>query len=172
MASTSQAPETENKPPLYCVGCSKDITNVPADRRSLQSAASDHVVQTWKALLERVLRQREVDIHIDVDSLVSNGRMCRKCFSAYDRYKTLQASLLSNLKEAIDVAAPTTSSSSPKRARLDSSASRHTTASVLQLQRPAGSTSASPDVEVSHHFQLAMVNAGTDLYNCMLFLHA
>ena len=70
MASTSQAPETENKPPLYCVGCSKDITNVPADRRSLQSAASDHVVQTWKALLERVLSQREVDIHIDVDSLL------------------------------------------------------------------------------------------------------
>ena len=92
-ASTSQAPETENKPALYCVGCSKDITNVPADRRSLQSAASDHVVQTWKALLERVLSQREVDIHIDVDSLVSNGRMCRKCFSAYDRYKILQASL-------------------------------------------------------------------------------
>ena len=149
MAGTLQAPETKNEPLLSCIGCGKDTTNLPADRRSLQSAASEHIVQTWKALLQHVVSQGELDI----DSLVSTGKMCRKCFSAYDRYETFQISLLSNLREAIHVAVPV---SSPKRVKLDSSATRRTTTSVFQLQRPTCSTSTSPDVAVSNYWQLTM----------------
>ena len=158
MASVPEASSTASKPPVYCIGCAADITNRPADRRSLQSAAAlEHVVPAWKSLLEHLLNLGESDVDIDADSGGGDpaqvGRICRKCFAAYDRYQALQTSLVSNLKKAIGVVAPSILSSSPKRHRLESGASiPGTSTSMLQLQRATGSTSASPDVAVSYKF--------------------
>ena len=123
MASVPEASSTASKPPVYCIGCAADITNRPADRRSLQSAAAlERVVPAWKSLLEHLLNLGESDVDIDADSIVSGGgdpaqvgRICRKCFAAYDRYQALQTSLVSNLKKAIGAVAPSILSSSPKR---------------------------------------------------------
>ena len=156
-ASTSRAPGTARKPPLYCLGCGSDISNRSADRRSLQSDAAEHIIPVWKSLLEDVVSQGESDVDIDADSLVSGGgdptqcgKMCRKCFGAYDRYKSLQTLLTNNLRAVVDVVVPTTSS--PKRPRLESSATTYTcatSASRLQLQLATSSTTVSPEVAVS-----------------------
>ena len=161
MASVPEVSSTASKPPVYCIGCAADITNRPADRRSLQSAdALERVVPAWKSLLEHLLNLGESDIDIDADSIVSGGgdpaqvgRICRKCFAAYDRYQALQTSLVSNLKKAIGAVAPSILNSSPKRPRLESGASiPGTSTSMLQQQRATGSTSASPDVAVSYNW--------------------
>ena len=95
MASKSQPLETARKAPLFCLGCGSDVSNQAADR-SLQSDASKHIVAVWKSLLQELVSQEESDIDIDADSLaigggdpVQGGRMYRKCFAAYDRFKTL-----------------------------------------------------------------------------------
>lgn len=151
--ATSQEREAARIPPVYCVGCGSDSTSRSADRRSLQSAASEHVATAWRALLEDAVDQEESDI---VDTLVSGGenpaqggRMCRKCFKAYEHYQSLQKSLVSNLKKAIDVIVPTTLSSSAKRLRVESSVSRSDIPTSVLPPQASSSTSASPDVAVS-----------------------
>ena len=73
--------------------------------------------------------------------------MCRKCFTAYERYQALQKSILSNLKIALGVI-PSTFSSRSKRLRVES---RRPVISVPVplLQQASSSTTASPDVAVS-----------------------
>ena len=130
---------------VYCVGCGSDLTSRSTDRRSLQSSASEHVATVWKALLEHMVDQEGSDTDIDVDEIVSGGRMCRKCFTAYERYQTLEKSLLSNLKKALGLL-PSTLSSSTKRLRVES---RRPAIS----EQASSSTSASPDVTVNYlHF--------------------
>ena len=86
---------------VYYVGCGGDLTSRSTDRRSLQRSASEHVATVWKALLENIVDQEGSDTNIDVDEIVSGGRMCRKCFTAYERYQTLGKLLLSNLKKLL-----------------------------------------------------------------------
>ena len=74
MASVPDASSTASKPPVNCIGCAADITNRPADRRSLQSAAAlERVVPAWKSLLEHLLNLGESDVDIDAESIVSVG---------------------------------------------------------------------------------------------------
>ena len=130
---------------VYCVGCGSDLTSRSTDRISLQSSASEHVATAWKALLERIVDQEGSDTDIDLDEIVSGGRMCIKCFTEYERYQTLEKSLLSNLKKALGVL-PSTLSSSTKRLRVES---RKPAISALA----SSSTFASPDVTVNYlHF--------------------
>ena len=130
---------------VYCVGCGSDLTSRSTDRRSLQSSASEHVATVWKALLEHMVDQEGSDTDIDVDEIVSGGRMCRKCFTAYERYHTLEKSLLSNLKKTLGLL-PSTLSSSTKRLRVES---RRPAIS----EQASSSTSVSPDVTVNYlHF--------------------
>ena len=136
---------------VHCVGCGSDIASRPADRRNLQSSASGHVITAWKTLLEYIVDQEGSEI--DVDNIVSGGedpvrggRMCRKCFSAYERYQTLQRSLMSNLKKALDVL-PSASTSVAKRLRVASQSA--TSAPLPPLQPGSSSMPVSPDVAVS-----------------------
>ena len=116
----------------------------------------------WRALLQHIVDQEEPDIDIDADVIVSggedpaqSGRMCRKCFAAYERYQALQKSLLSNLKKALGVI-PSTFCSMAKRIRVDS---RRPVISPLvpPLQQASSSTTASPDVAVSFFTFLGLI---------------
>ena len=72
---------------VYCVACGSDLTSRPADRRSLQSAAAEHVVTALKEILVHMVDQvSDIDIDAVTEDSVRCGRMCRKCFSAYERY--------------------------------------------------------------------------------------
>ena len=90
--------------PIYCFGCGRNITDRPADRRALDNPRSQQVVQLWKAFLEG--RDQPVE---DADKASSGGdsqsscKMCRKCFSAYERYNKLYATIQENLRRAAEV---------------------------------------------------------------------
>ena len=151
--------------PVYCLGCGSDITNRPTDRRSLQSASSEHVVPVWKAFLEIVLDGEESHADLDADTLISGGgdpskfgRMCRKCFNAYDKFQNLQTMLHCNLKKVIEVISP--AAGGKKRPRLDIATPSQKpklqpllTSTSVRLQNVASSSQAattSPDVAVRH----------------------
>ena len=141
---------------VYCVGCGSDLTSKSTERRSLQNSASEHVATVWRALHQHIVDQEEPDTDIDADMIVSgggdpaqSGRMCRKCFAAYERYQALQKSLLSNLKKALGVI-PSTFCSRTKRIRVDTSRPI-ISPPVRPLQQTSSSTSASPDVAVNFY---------------------
>ena len=146
-------------PPVFCVGCGSDLTNKSTDRRNLRSAVAEHVATIWKELLEQIVDEEESNVDIDASKIISGdkepargGRMCRKCFKAYEHYHALHKSLVSNLKKALDVLVSTTLSSSAKRSRLESVESKpraSTSTCMLPVQQVSSSTSASPDVAVS-----------------------
>ena len=127
---------------MFCVGCGDDITHKAANRRSLLCAASkERVVPAWKVLFEQAFSLKEPDVDIDTENITGSGRICRKCFAAFDRYHSLQASLLDNLKKAIDVLEPT--SLGTKRPRLE------TSCLYLPIQQTAASTSSSESPTVA-----------------------
>ena len=129
----------------------------------MQSTASEGVVLVWKAFLENVLDGEECDGDVDADKLISGGgdprqcgRMCRKCFHAYEKFQDLQATLFCNLKKVIEVIAP--AAGGTKRPMLDiTTPTRRPKHRVLlpsiRSQSVASSSQAaatSPDVTVRH----------------------
>ena len=85
------------------------------------------------------------DVHCeatDFSSILSaagNGKMCRKCYSAYDRYRSLHDNITEKLKMAITLATSITFNPCPsKRARIATS-----------FEAPQSTSSVSPDVTVS-----------------------
>lgn len=142
---------------IYCFGCG--ITSRPADRRALDAPGSEHVVEVWKAFAED-----EEDIS---DELLneSAAKMCRKCFSAYERYSKLHDTIEQNFKIAAEVLRRTPSSSRaqplplplplPKRPRLgitqSQMSSRELPSAGEKEPSHAGSdgTAQSPEVAVS-----------------------
>ena len=75
----------------YCTGCGESVKN-DRHRRLLQSEASQQVIPLWIHILN-LEGQRE---DTKARQLVEAGaRMCRKCFTAYERC-TKQISLLRN----------------------------------------------------------------------------
>ncbi len=153
------------KATVFCLGCGSDVTDRTADRRSLQSAVSARVVPILRAFLHELLDEEESEV--DAEALISGGdqggRMCRRCFSAFDRHRTLRKSIMDNLREALDVISPATTI--PKRPRLQACATTTETPRIaasnqmqlsLQLRQPRlhesvpqSHTTISPDVAVS-----------------------
>ena len=75
-----------------CVGCGSDLTDRTSDRRSLQS--NEAVLSTWKAIIIEVCGDRDYDCSAGI----RNAKMCRKCFSAFQRYQSLRDSIKENAK--------------------------------------------------------------------------
>lgn len=115
---------------MYCLGCGSDIAGKPADRRALNVSGSAHVATVWKTFIKNV-GQQDVE---DIDNILSGGdshrvpKMCRTCYSAYERYSKLYDTIQENLKKAADVLRifPSSSVAQPvsKRPRLGSSFSQ------------------------------------------------
>ena len=81
---------------MLCFGCGSDISSNPADRRRLVGKVSD----MWKALtLEQNADRSEDEIEKMLNgdgSPEKSGRMCRKCFSCYERLIKLTHTLKAN----------------------------------------------------------------------------
>ena len=150
---------TPNQPQMYCLGCGTNVTNKPADRRALQGSGSQQVVELWTTVCESLEDAERPSI--DLNMLISgggdptrSGRMCRKCFYAYERYLKLHDSLQENLKKALDVLGvmPAEYTSQAKRPRLSDSISQLSRRRT-QSQAQAESSSQSPNVAVSSSCQ-------------------
>ena len=119
MACSSRSAAVSSNKCVYCVGCGDDLIRRSSDRRSLQDADA-RIISVWKESLVKC--QEESQLDLDADELQQVGKMCRKCFAAFDRYAKLQTSLLGNLKNVITIIPSTQSSSHGiKRLRLDQS---------------------------------------------------
>ena len=91
---------------LLCLGCGEDLANRAADRRALQGPPAEGVVDAWKALLENVQVDLSDDDMLCADTLLTRGevpgKMCRKCFSSYERFYKLHKTLHENATRAIE----------------------------------------------------------------------
>ncbi len=147
--------------PVVCLACGDDLSNRSGDRRTLLTASLQHVVPLWMSIVSKELAKRNETA--ELESLVSGdgdveqaGKMCRKCFSAYERLLKVQTLVEANLSKAIQVIVPTASrfvdSSQDSRKR---GASNNPLSQPSAKRRSAAppvfvaSTSTSPDVAVS-----------------------
>lgn len=88
---------------LLCLGCGEDLAQRAADRRALQGPPAEGVVDAWKAVFENV---QDDDDRLCADTLLAGrevpGKMCRKCFSGYERFSKLHKTLHDNVARAIE----------------------------------------------------------------------
>lgn len=136
---------------VYCVGCS--IICKSSDRRSL-TGAEPSVLSTWRELLMHEL-QNDPDTELDADQTISkllqNPRLCRKCFSAFDRFSSLHKSITDNLKKVIEVIPCCSQTAGRKRPRLElCTGFPSSMASISSSTSTTSSHDVSPDVAVSH----------------------
>ena len=68
-----------------CVGCGDDVTNAKG-KRSLSNKASYHVIPLLEMLVEEELVRLERDESFDSFISTHNGKLCRKCFSSFEKY--------------------------------------------------------------------------------------
>ena len=96
---------------VVCLGCGS-ITRRSSDRRNLNSVASQHVAALWKTTMTSELQKRKQ--LVDLDCLISGsdetskpGKMCRKCFYAYEKVFNAKTVLQTNAAKALDAILPT-----------------------------------------------------------------
>lgn len=78
-----------------CASCGKDLTDRQSDRRSLETAAAASVLEAWRDFLKSMGRE-------DADSeLLKSGKMCRSCYSSYERYQKLRGEIHTKLLGAV-----------------------------------------------------------------------
>ena len=83
---------------FLCLGCGEDLANRAADRRALQGPPAEEVVDAWKDVFENVQVEVDKDERLCADTLlVGPGKMCRKCFSGYERFSKLHKMLHENV---------------------------------------------------------------------------
>ena len=91
---------------LLCLGCGEDLAERAADRRALQGSPAEGVVDAWKAVFENVQVDVDNDNRLCADALLTGeevlGKMCRKCFSGYERFSKLSKTLHDNVARAIE----------------------------------------------------------------------
>ena len=85
---------------ISCVGCGQDITNAKG-KRNLCSEASRHVEPLWCQLFVEELRRKGRNGEAPCD-LVTIPKMCRKCFTFYEKYTKSLNLLKENIVNAVE----------------------------------------------------------------------
>ena len=95
-------------PERFCLGCGVSVACLKNyDKRLLCGEASGKMLAAWKELFSRKLDElvnvRAIDI--DVNELARSSSnpqyVCRKCFSAYERFQQHQRELLEKVGVAV-----------------------------------------------------------------------
>ena len=120
-----------------CVGCGKHL--VASDTRCLHNSSdtAQIVLDTWNTLVSR-----RSDVYATTEGWEVK-KMCRNCFNAYHRFKTLQSSIEENLASALEEMSDSLPTSN-KRQRLSSH-------SAITASSSNTHASVSPDVAVSNY---------------------
>ena len=82
------------------------MTNRVSDRRNLNSEPSKPVLKIWKEVATRKLAKAAGETERIIESLIMNHRMCRKCYTSYDRLNRMQKSVEDSFDEALSVLLP------------------------------------------------------------------
>ena len=89
------------EPKNVCVACGSDISTAKG-RRLLCTEASNGVKVFWSELFDEELSRRGMSPQAAF--LINNsGRICRRCFTVYERCKKLLDSLKQDLCKAVDI---------------------------------------------------------------------
>lgn len=100
-----------------CRGCG--VTTAKNDRRVMCSEASSGIVQVWQEIMEKTLHQLGKDVRVDTQGEERISYLCRKCYGSFEKYKKLQASLVSNMEKAINSARESVSSRKRPRTMME-----------------------------------------------------
>ena len=68
----------------FCVGCGDDVSNAKG-KRSLLTTVSQHVVPLVEMFVEEELTRLGREESFDSFIATHNGKLCRKCFSSFER---------------------------------------------------------------------------------------
>ena len=75
------------------------------DRRVICNDASSDILCVWQEIVEKTLHQLGKDVRegvpINLQDEERISYLCRKCYGSLEKYKKLQASLVSNMEKAI-----------------------------------------------------------------------
>ena len=71
----------------WCCGCGDDLAKRGSDRRSLKTSKAVCVLSVWRNWLQKLGREDQEQKHLQEDG---DLLMCRKCFSAFERYYKLE----------------------------------------------------------------------------------
>ena len=87
-----------------CLGCGNNTKN-DRHRRLLQSEQSRHVITLWSYIfnLEVQNTERETSDRRAQSLVDAGGRMCRKCFTAYDKCTQMIVTLRKSIGNIADV---------------------------------------------------------------------
>ena len=112
-----------------CRGCGETTTK--KNRRVLYSDASSGVLHVWQEILEKTLCQlRKYGRDSAWKDEEHTSYLCRRCYGSLEKYKNLQASLVSNMEKALSVAEPVPTRKHSRMEELDQERDDH------QAKRP------------------------------------
>ena len=87
---------------MICIGCGSDISNVKG-KRLLSTEASQHVKPLWCKLFDDALEQKGIQAQASPFVTTIEGRMCRRCFTCFERCTKLMDSLRKDVDKAVEV---------------------------------------------------------------------
>ena len=87
---------------LYCVGCGDDILDSRV-KRSLYTDASKHVKPLWCKLFDEELENRGMEAQAQGLITSSSGKMCRRCFTVFERCAKLLNSVKQDVAKTVEI---------------------------------------------------------------------
>ncbi len=94
-----------NAAAILCLGCAQDIAARKDDRRALQNESAKAVVDSWRSILANLdwdSEEKELCAESMAMMNVDNHKMCRNCFSGFERYYKLVSILKDNLAKSVE----------------------------------------------------------------------
>ena len=86
---------------MICIGCGIDISDAKG-KRSLSTGASQHVKPLWCRIFDEELERRGIQAQPSFFTTEIAGRICRRCFTCFDRCTKLIDSLKNGVGKAIE----------------------------------------------------------------------
>ena len=94
-----------NDAAILCLGCAQDLAARKDDRRALQNKSARKVLYSWRSMLANLDWDSE-DKELCAENMarmnVDNEKMCRKCFSGFERHFKLVSILKNNLAKSVE----------------------------------------------------------------------
>ena len=126
----------------HCLGCGKDVAS-SAGTRCLSGDKSQHIVPLWISIFGDELQKRG-EREILLQYMTDGRKICRKCFSAYERCTKIMHALKQDVAKALDVI----------HANMSTDNTFLAPPAPKKLEVSAGTSSSSPDVSVNTQLML------------------
>lgn len=86
---------------VICIGCGSDISDAKG-KRLLSSEASQHVKPLWCRIFDETLERKGIQAQACSFVTTISGRMCRRCFTSFERCTKLIDTLKNDVGKAVE----------------------------------------------------------------------